>query len=111
VWRHLRLLPSVVVRISPTTVSVPVAHTSMSARLFEPEVNYPRPGVLLLKEAYGVTEHIEEVGRRLAAEGYTVLVHRSRQKIHRPMVLRAGIPRFQHCHGAGTVNPLNASVH
>jgi hypothetical protein len=26
------------------------------------------------------------------------------------MVLRAGIPRFQHCHGAGTVNPLNASV-
>lgn len=33
----------------------------------------PRPGVLLLMEAFGLTPHVRDVARRIAAEGYVVL--------------------------------------
>lgn len=33
----------------------------------------PRPGVLLLMEAFGVTAHLRDVARRIAGEGYVVL--------------------------------------
>ena len=34
----------------------------------------PRPGIVVIPEFRGITEHIRDIGRRLAAQGYTALV-------------------------------------
>lgn len=60
--------------IVSNTVAIQTEEKSMPAYLYEPDAVGTRPGILLLMEAYGVTEHIKEVAQRLAKEGYTVLV-------------------------------------
>src|SRR5262245_14505410 len=45
----------------------------MSAFVCAPPDGGPRPGVLLLMEAFGLTSHIRDVARRIAAEGYVVV--------------------------------------
>ena len=46
----------------------------MRAELFRPDGNDEIPGILLMHDVYGVTEHMKSVGRRIAAEGYAVLI-------------------------------------
>jgi carboxymethylenebutenolidase len=41
--------------------------------LATPDGNGPHPGVVVIHEAYGLNEHIKDVTRRLAAEGYAAL--------------------------------------
>jgi carboxymethylenebutenolidase len=45
----------------------------MSAFASAPGGAAPRPGVLLLMEAFGLTSHIRDVARRIAGEGYVVV--------------------------------------
>jgi dienelactone hydrolase len=59
--------------ITTHEVSVRTRHGSMTCHVWDPAQEGTRPGILLLMEAYGVTDHIKDVGSRLAAEGYTVL--------------------------------------
>jgi carboxymethylenebutenolidase len=63
-------------------VSLAVADgTKMRAFSARPEGAGPRPGILVLQEAFGVNAHIRDVAERLAREGYVALApelfHRS----------------------------------
>lgn len=59
--------------IDVNTIEIAVDDGVMSSYFCEPKSAGTRPGILLLMEAYGLTEHIKEIARRLAAEGYSVL--------------------------------------
>jgi carboxymethylenebutenolidase len=54
-------------------VSIPVAGGTMRASLCRPAGNEPAPAVLVVHEIYGLTPHIEDVARRLCAEGFVAL--------------------------------------
>ena len=41
--------------------------------LSKPEGDGPFPGIILIQEWWGVDDHIKDVARRFAAEGYAVL--------------------------------------
>lgn len=45
----------------------------MPAVLFVPNGTEPKPAVLLLMEAFGLTPHIHDIASRIAHEGYVVL--------------------------------------
>lgn len=45
----------------------------MPAILHTPATPEPKPAVLLLMEAFGLTSHIQDVAARIASEGYVVL--------------------------------------
>jgi carboxymethylenebutenolidase len=61
--------------IADADESIPTPDGPMTAFVAAPasDGGAPRPGVLLLMEAFGLTEHIRDVARRIAREGYVVL--------------------------------------
>lgn len=61
-------------RITAETVTWPGADGEMSGYLVKPaEVDTPLPGVIVIHENRGLNEHIRDVARRLALEGFVVL--------------------------------------
>jgi carboxymethylenebutenolidase len=54
-----------------STLTPPGNGTPLSVH--EPETAAPRGGIIVIQEAFGVNEHIEDVCRRFAAEGYLVV--------------------------------------
>jgi carboxymethylenebutenolidase len=56
---------------SATTVGYGDGHTALLVQ--PPRVKGPLPAVLLIQEAWGIDEHIEDVAGRLARAGYAVL--------------------------------------
>jgi carboxymethylenebutenolidase len=59
--------------ISSETVSVATADGKMSAFLARPEAAGKHPAVIVVMEAFGLNNHIKDVAKRLAAEGYVAL--------------------------------------
>jgi carboxymethylenebutenolidase len=64
-----------------STVTLETADGSMKAFQVLPESDSPAPAVIVAQEAFGVNEHIRDVCRRFAREGYVALApdmyHRS----------------------------------
>ena len=60
--------------MSASTVSLPSDATSEGVPAYDaaPE-GAPRGGVVVIQEAFGVNDHIEDVARRFAAEGYRAI--------------------------------------
>jgi carboxymethylenebutenolidase len=58
-----------------TTRSVQITAESgrMPAQLAQPADGGPYPAVIVVMEAFGLNDHIKDVGRRLAAEGFVTL--------------------------------------
>jgi carboxymethylenebutenolidase len=54
-------------------VDVPGAEGPMPAFLARPAGAGPAPAVLVIQEAFGLNDHIKDVARRVAAEGYVAL--------------------------------------
>jgi carboxymethylenebutenolidase len=54
-------------------IELPVEGGSMPAFLARPTGPGPFPAVLVIQEAFGLNEHIKDVARRLAGEGYATL--------------------------------------
>ena len=93
------------------TIAVSGAN-EMTVHVCQPEAAGEYPGLILLQEAFGVNEHILNVGRRLAAQGYIV---------HFPELFhRTAPPKFvgsygdfstvaSHC-GAITIESLSADL-
>ena len=54
-------------------IDVPTAAGTMPAFLARPKDTAPAPAVLVIQEAFGLNDHIKQVARRLAAEGYVAL--------------------------------------
>ncbi|APR88082.1 Dienelactone hydrolase family protein [Minicystis rosea] len=56
------------------SIDIPVADgTAMGAYVARPAGAGPHPGLLLFQEIFGINEHVRDVARRFAAEGYVVL--------------------------------------
>jgi carboxymethylenebutenolidase len=49
------------------------APQTMNALYFRPQGEQPAPGIVLLHDVYGVTDHTRDAARRLAGAGYAVL--------------------------------------
>ena len=60
-------------QIEQAEVTIGTADGPMTAFVCAPADATPKPGVLLLMEAFGLTPHIRAVAGRIAAEGYVVL--------------------------------------
>jgi carboxymethylenebutenolidase len=60
-------------QIEQSMVMIPTPDGQMPAFLFVPPGLNPKPAVLLLMEAFGLTSHIQEVATRIANEDYVVL--------------------------------------
>lgn len=54
-------------------VEIKAGNIQMPAFISEPAVEGIFPGVLLMMEAYGLTEHTKEVGQKLAERGFVVV--------------------------------------
>ena len=54
-------------------IEVPAAVGNMPCFLARPDGEARRPAVLVIQEAFGLNGHIEDVTRRVAAEGYVAL--------------------------------------
>src|SRR5690349_19582664 len=60
--------------IETETLRIPVADgTTMNGYLARPAAPGPHPALLVFQEIFGVNEHIRDVARRFAAEGYVAL--------------------------------------
>ncbi|HEY3115360.1 MAG TPA: dienelactone hydrolase family protein, partial [Chloroflexota bacterium] len=60
-------------RVRPEWASYPGDGVTVSAYLARPEGTGPWPGIVMIHENPGLTEHRQEVTRLLAADGYVVL--------------------------------------
>lgn len=68
----------------------PAGGSSMTCYTNEPAEDGPHGGLLLIQEAFGVNDHIRDLARRLAAEGYRVIA---------PELYHRTAPGFQAAYG------------
>jgi carboxymethylenebutenolidase len=59
--------------ITTSTISFPTASGQATGFLASPEGNTRYPGLVVLQEFWGLNEHIQDVTKRLAAEGFIAL--------------------------------------
>ncbi|MPY94596.1 MAG: dienelactone hydrolase family protein [Acidimicrobiia bacterium] len=59
--------------IVTSDVTIPTANGSIEGYLARPAGNAPRPGVIVIHEAFGPVEHISDLARRFAAAGFDAL--------------------------------------
>src|SRR2546428_13607482 len=59
--------------VETETVEVPTAGGKVPAFLARSKDGTRAPGVLVIQEAFGLNDHIEDVARRIAGEGYVAL--------------------------------------
>ena len=60
-------------QIIETEIEVPGEKSGLRAFLAHPREEGPRPAILVIHEIYGLTEHIRDITRRFAHEGYAAL--------------------------------------
>src|SRR6266705_2805134 len=59
--------------VETQTVEAPTAGGKVPAFLARPKDGTRAPGVLVIQEAFGLNDHIKDVARRIAGEGYVAL--------------------------------------
>lgn len=59
--------------IQESTIKFPSQDAELSAFLARPQAPGPFPGLVVIHEIFGLTEHIKDITRRLACEGYAAL--------------------------------------
>src|SRR3990167_4063565 len=74
-WSTSLLSPqeSAAAGVESTAVKYPGEGATLEGYLSRPKGGGPHPAVLLIHENRGLNEHIRDVARRLAAQGYVVL--------------------------------------
>ena len=59
--------------IRETTVQYQSGNVGMKAFVAAPQTNDKRPAILIVQEWWGLTDHIRDIARRYAAEGYVAI--------------------------------------
>jgi carboxymethylenebutenolidase len=59
--------------IRETTVQYPSGNVTMKAFVAAPQTKERRPTVIVIQEWWGLTDHIKDIARRYAAEGYVAI--------------------------------------
>ena len=96
------------------TSDLTLPHGTMVTFSYRPADDQRHPAVIVLSEVYGVDDHIKDVTRRFAAEGYFAtapdLFHRAGRNLTAPYAARfQGTARFREgMTNDGTVDDLNA---
>jgi len=96
-----------------STVTLATPDGEMALYDAEP-VGQARGGVIVLQEAFGVNDHIEDVCRRFAAEGYRAvaphLFHRSGDPVLDYSNVEKVMPHFQALSEQGLLDDLDAAL-
>ncbi len=96
-----------------TTVSVTTGDGDMALYDVEPE-GVPRAAVIVLQEAFGVNDHIEDVTRRFAGAGYRAvaphLFHRSGDPVLDYGNFEKIMPHMQALTEAGLLEDLDVTL-
>jgi carboxymethylenebutenolidase len=91
-------------------VSIKTADGTCDAAFIHP-ASGAHPGVLIWPDAFGLRPSMREIGKRLAAEGYSVLVPNPFYRIGKaPMYENAANVNFEDPATRAKINPLMASV-
>ncbi len=71
--------------------------------------------VVVIQEAFGVTDHITDIGRRLAAAGYLAVIphlyHRLDDQVFQSGNFTAAAPAMRSLTGAGMAHDVAAAIH
>jgi carboxymethylenebutenolidase len=59
--------------IRETTVQYPSGNVTMKAFVAAPQAKAKRPAVIVIQEWWGLTDHIKDIAKRYAAEGYVAI--------------------------------------
>lgn len=59
--------------IRETTVQYPSGNVTVRAYVAAPQTKERRPAIIVIQEWWGLTDHIKDVARRYAAEGYVAI--------------------------------------
>ncbi len=66
-------VPAMSLEIQTQLVQIPNQDLLIDAYLASPCVGGPWPGIIVIQEIFGVNDHIQEVTRRIAQEGYVAI--------------------------------------
>ncbi|MBH0189943.1 MAG: dienelactone hydrolase family protein [Nitrospira sp.] len=59
--------------IRESTVQYPSGNVTMKAFVAAPQTTEKRPAIIVIQEWWGLTDHIKDIARRYAAEGYVAI--------------------------------------
>ena len=59
--------------VRETTVQYPSGNVTVRAHVAAPQTKERRPAIIVIQEWWGLTDHIKDVARRYAAEGYVAI--------------------------------------
>ena len=59
--------------IRETTVQYPSGNVTVRAYVAAPQTREKRPAIIVIQEWWGLTDHIKDIARRYAAEGYVTI--------------------------------------
>src|SRR6266545_5652149 len=96
-------------RVVETNVEIKTADGTCDAAFIHPATG-SHPGVLIWPDAFGLRPSMREMGKRLAAEGYSVLVPNPFYRVSKAPFSDASTFSFQNPTDMAKLRPLMASV-
>src|SRR5579864_9439571 len=97
------------VEVSETDVEIKTPDGTCDAAFFHPKSG-SYPGVLVWPDAFGLRPSMRAIGKRIAAEGYSVLVPNPFYRISKAPFTDASNFNFQNADDMAKLRPLMASV-
>ena len=59
--------------IRETVIQYPSGNVTMRAYVAAPQTKEKRPAIIVVQEWWGLTDHIKDIAKRYAAEGYVAI--------------------------------------
>jgi carboxymethylenebutenolidase len=92
-----------------TDVTIKMPDGMCNAAFFHPK-NGSHPGVLVWTDAFGLRPSMRAIGRRISAEGYSVLVPNPFYRVNTAPVIFDNVPSFNFATDLPKIQPLMGSV-
>ncbi len=100
--------------VTARMIEIEAADGRMPAQLCDPVAAGPYPGVVVVMEAFGLNDHIKDVARRLAVEGFVTLApdlyYREAERIVAYDVLPAAIRLMTGLRDDGVLADMQAAI-
>jgi carboxymethylenebutenolidase len=100
--------------VSTETTTVSTPDGQMSLFVAKPDGAGPHPGLLVVQEAFGVNEHIQDVAKRYAAQGYLAVApdffHRFEERTIPYEEVKTAIGKVMQLNDDMVMNDVNAGI-